>query len=200
MRFVEIIRNDIFKKSLKDVIVFTCIFIILGLITGATIHEISTPIVKFIMNGNLASSAMTTTRDVPLMHGMVLFFNNAFISGMILLISGIFSRVSFTSTWFNKSWIVYFLLGYQIFIVSCFTGFATGILNIVLILAALAPHGIIEIPMVLITSTLGISMFDNSFPFSKGEILKFFIVIIVPCLFIAAMMESFITPFVMGLV
>lgn len=72
------------------------------------------------------------------------------------------------------------------------------------ILAALIPHGIIEIPVILISTSiglrLGVLMYQKIFKKKdiriKYEVfiaVRFFITVIVPLLFIAAVIETFIT-------
>ncbi len=79
----------------------------------------------------------------------------------------------------------------------------------VFVVAALLPHGIIEIPMILISAGIGLRL-GHVMYFSligmKAEIkqemmqgARFYARIIVPMLFVAAMVETFVTPLIASL-
>ncbi|CAG0965763.1 MAG: integral membrane protein [Candidatus Methanoperedens nitroreducens] len=82
--------------------------------------------------------------------------------------------------------------------------------GIIFVLAALLPHGIIEIPMVLISAGLGFRLGYSMYVSMKGEkrdmryelteSLHVFIKIIMPLLFVAAVIETFVTPLVVSMV
>lgn len=75
------------------------------------------------------------------------------------------------------------------------------------LLIGLMPHGVIEIPMVLLSAAVGINLGLESIRKIKskdGDVkreltkgLKLFSVLILPLLFVAALIESFITPFLL---
>jgi stage II sporulation protein M len=78
--------------------------------------------------------------------------------------------------------------------------------GIIFVLAALLPHGIIEVPMVLISAGLGLRLGYSMYISMKGEkkemryelteSLHVFMKIIMPLLFVAAIIETFVTPLV----
>ncbi len=78
------------------------------------------------------------------------------------------------------------------------------------VLAALLPHGIIEIPMILISAGLGLRLGISMYNSIRGEkidmrsefvkSLQVFTRIIMPLLFIAAMIETFVTPVIVLMV
>jgi len=82
--------------------------------------------------------------------------------------------------------------------------------GIIFVLAALLPHGIIEIPMVLISAGLGFRLGYSIYVSMKGEkrdmryelteSLHVFMKIIMPLLFVAAVIETFVTPLVVSMV
>ena len=82
--------------------------------------------------------------------------------------------------------------------------------GIVFVLAALLPHGIIEIPMVLISSGMGLRLGFFMYLSLRGqkkdmryelmESLRTYIRIVVPFLFIAAVIETFVTPIIASMV
>lgn len=78
--------------------------------------------------------------------------------------------------------------------------------GIIFVLAALVPHGIIEIPMILISAGLGLRLGFSMYLSLKGEkkdmryelleSLRLFMRIIMPLLFVSAVIETFVTPFI----
>ncbi len=78
------------------------------------------------------------------------------------------------------------------------------------VLAALLPHGIIEIPMILISAGLGLRLGVYMYNFIRGEkidmryelvkSLQIFTRIIMPLLFLAATIETFVTPVIVLMV
>jgi stage II sporulation protein M len=78
--------------------------------------------------------------------------------------------------------------------------------GIIFVLAAILPHGIIEIPMILISAGLGLRLGFFTYLSIKGkkldmkyellESLRFYIRIIMPLLFVSAMIETFVTPLI----
>lgn len=78
--------------------------------------------------------------------------------------------------------------------------------GIIFVLAALVPHGIIEIPMVLISAGLGLRLGFFMYMSLKGkkldmryellESLRLYMRIIMPLLFVSALIETFVTPLI----
>jgi stage II sporulation protein M len=74
------------------------------------------------------------------------------------------------------------------------------------VIAALLPHGIIEVPMILISAGIGLRLGHKMYPSltgSKTDIKKelndgigFYIRVILPLLLVAAMIETFVTPLI----
>lgn len=80
--------------------------------------------------------------------------------------------------------------------------------GILFVLAAILPHGIIELPMVFLSAAIGLRLGYEVYRLLKGERtnlkqefvqgLWFFLVRILPLLFVAAIIESFVTPVIAG--
>jgi stage II sporulation protein M len=76
--------------------------------------------------------------------------------------------------------------------------------GIIFVLAALVPHGIIEIPMILISAGLGLRLGYFMYLSLRGEkkdmrseltgSLRLYMRLIMPLLFVSAMIETFVTP------
>ena len=132
--------------------------------------------------------------ESPIMIMLFIFANNtlnSFIAMMLGILFGI--------------WPVIFILvnGFFIGVVIFSSVQEYGIL---VILFALLPHGIIELPMIFISASIGLRLgvlaFQKIFNIKEKEIrfkyelfsaIKFFFMVIVPLLFIAAIIETFIT-------
>ncbi len=80
----------------------------------------------------------------------------------------------------------------------------------VFVVASLLPHGIIEIPMILISAGIGLRLGYAIYLSLKGlkidiktelrQGFRFYMRVILPLLFIAAMIETFVTPLIASLV
>jgi len=76
--------------------------------------------------------------------------------------------------------------------------------GVIFVLAALVPHGIIEIPMILISAGLGLRLGFFMYISLRGEkkdmrselagSLRLYVRLIMPLLFVSAMIETFVTP------
>ena len=129
---------------------------------------------------------------------LFIFFNNA-IKSLIILMLGIgFGIIPLLFIAYNG-----YIIGVVVYIVSDENGF-------MYILSAILPHGIIELPMVFISAAIGLKMgyllfssingqsVDIKTEFSRG--VRFYFYRIMPLLFVAAVVETFVTPFVVAAV
>jgi stage II sporulation protein M len=74
------------------------------------------------------------------------------------------------------------------------------------VVAALLPHGIVEVPMILISASIGLRLGHKTYPSLIGlktnikmelrEGIGFYIRVVLPLLFVAAMIETFVTPLI----
>lgn len=128
----------------------------------------------------------------PLLIMLVIFLNNA-IKSFAALVLGIgfgFIPVIFVSV----NGMILSMVAYLI----------SKEMGIMFVIAALLPHGIIEIPMVLVSAGIGLRLGHIMFLSMKGEStdiktelkqgVMFYMRRIVPLLFLAAVIETFITP------
>lgn len=82
-------------------------------------------------------------------------------------------------------------------------------LGMTFVAAALLPHGIIEVPAILISAGIGLRLGHKMYPSLTGmktdikkelrEGMGFYMRVIVPLLFVAAMIETFVTPLIASL-
>ncbi len=126
---------------------------------------------------------------------LIIFLNNS-IKCLTALLLGIgFGLIPLAFVTYNG-----FLIG-TIFLITERTG------GLLYVLVAIAPHGVIELPMVLISAAIGIRLghdllntlvgknVDIKKDFKKGT--SFYINWILPLLFFAAAVETFLTPLIL---
>jgi stage II sporulation protein M len=144
--------------------------------------------------GQFEESYGWIAEETPTMIMLFIFANNT-INSFIAMLLGTFFGI----------WPVIFILinGFFIGVVVFSSVQEYGIL---VVLSALLPHGIIELPMIFISASMGLRLgifaFQKIFKIEEKEIrfkyelfsaIRFFVIVIVPLLFIAAIIETFIT-------
>lgn len=134
------------------------------------------------------------TKLDPFERMLAIFKNNA-LNSLLALVSGIgFGLVPLALIAVNG-----LFLGIVVEVFSTEKG-------IFFVLAAVLPHGIIELPIVFISASIGLRLGHEMYRFLKGERtnlkqefkqgLWFYVVRILPLLFVAAVIESYVTPVV----
>jgi len=134
----------------------------------------------------------------PFLIMLIIFLNNAFVS-LLFLVMGLG-------------------LGILPILFVAFNGYVVGVLShlvaqergILFILLALVPHGIIELPMVFLAAGIGLRLGHQVLAALLGrptEIkkefkdgIRFYFHWIVPLLFVAAVIETFITPLLLSII
>ena len=127
---------------------------------------------------------------------LFIFFNNTMTS-FLAMVMGIFFGI----------WPVLFILFNGVLIGAiCFE--TIDRLGVIVVLFALIPHGIIEIPMILLSASIGLRLgillaqkiLKKIEINIRQEVMRaviFFVSIIVPLLFIAALIETYVTSFIL---
>ncbi len=130
---------------------------------------------------------------------LVIFLNNA-IKALLAIIFGLLIVVPVGFVAYN---------GWIIGIVICEEARTSGYMSVV---AGILPHGIIELPMIIVSAALGTRLGMMAFLRMKGTIsskdviseikwsVRFYLRWILPLLFIAALIETFITPVIRHIV
>ncbi|AGK61061.1 Uncharacterized membrane protein [Archaeoglobus sulfaticallidus PM70-1] len=130
----------------------------------------------------------------PLEVFMIIFLNNSS-KAFIAMVAGFFFGI------FPVSFV--FLNGYIIGVIIYVKGSELGILRVAV---SLLPHGILEIPAVIIASAYGLYLGKLFYlrvfrsrsidmKLAMKEFIKKFITVIIPILLIAALIETFVTPY-----
>jgi stage II sporulation protein M len=192
MGVIEIVRQ---KGVMRSLILAASIFLvslIVGTLTGQNIVE------ELIRQFGAVLAPLASTGSLSILLLLIVFINNA-VKALGLILLGI-------------------LLGLVPLLFIAVNGFVLGGLGSALesvkgwgyVLASFAPHGIIEIPAILLAAALGFSLGIESFKWlarresrvklqlSNG--LRVYVRWILPGLAVAAIIEAFVTPLVMGLV
>jgi len=101
-------------------------------------------------------------------------------------------------------WISRFAIIMQALPIGIVIGYGTGIINNnLIVITSLLPHGIIEVCALLIAATLGLWFAMEQ---SVKDVLGYrgigmiFIKIVVPAIFVAAIIETYVTPYLVTLV
>jgi stage II sporulation protein M len=192
MRVAEIIRQEVLVRNL---VVATAIFFVslaLGIPFGRNIAE------DLIgeLGGILGSFAPTGGVSTALL--FIIFINNA-VKTLGLIFLGILLGVP-----------AILFIGLNGFIIGGFASALAAANGWTYVVASFLPHGVIEIPVVLLTVAFGLTLGMESFKWLRhrenrvkplmSDCLKVYTRLILPGLAIAAVIETFITPLVIGLV
>jgi stage II sporulation protein M len=134
----------------------------------------------------------------PLEIMLAIFLNNAFVSLVSLVLGLALGILPILFVAFN---------GYLVGVISYIVAQQKGMLFISL---ALLPHGVVELPMVFLSASIGLRLGHQVFSALLGrpteikrefkEGISFYFHWIVPLLLIAAIIETFVTPLIMSLV
>ncbi len=178
----------------KCIILVTAIFLV-SVISGY-LYAASNPFESARVMQELSGELGWITDLDPVLILFVIFLNNA-IKSFLVIVLGVLVIVPIMFIVFN---------GYIIGIVMCESARIEGPLYVA---AAILPHGIVELPMVIVSAALGtrigmMVLLRISGKISTEEILStikwsmsFYFRWILPLLFVAAVIETFVTPAVL---
>ncbi len=181
--------------SLKKYILAAAGIFIISLLIGVLVSILDPQASERLFEMLKEAFSSITTLD-PFERMLKIFENNVRNSLMALLLGVVF--------------------GITPFAVAVINGFVLGVLaellsrqqGVLFVIAAILPHGIIELPMVLISVGIGFRLGYEMYRFLIGERTNlkqeflqgiwFYLVRIAPLLFVAAFIESYITPVIAG--
>jgi stage II sporulation protein M len=192
MRVTEIIRQ---KVLIRNLVLATSIFLA-SLVLGRLIGQNTVEGLISQFGGILGPLAPTA--DISILLFLIIFINNA-IKALGLVFLGI-------------------LLGVAPVLFIGLNGFILGGLGSALesingwryVIASFVPHGVVEIPVILLATALGLTLGMESLKWllrresriklQLSDCLKVYLRLILPGLAVAAMIEAFVTPLLIGLV
>jgi uncharacterized membrane protein SpoIIM required for sporulation len=192
MRVAEIIRQKVLVQNVAVAAGIFFVSLALGTLFGRNLAD---ELIS-LLGGILGFSAPTAGLSFLLFLGV--FINNA-IKALGLVFLGI-------------------LLGIPSVLIIGLNGFILGGFGAVLepangwtyVIASFLPHGVVEIPAILLAAALGLTLGRESFKWllrreshvklQLSDSLRVYVRLILPSLAVAAIIEAFVTPLVIGLV
>jgi stage II sporulation protein M len=174
------------KLSRKYILIMAGIFI-LSVIAGllASLNDLG-------LSGNYLDLLIKDLTPVGIM--LVIFLNNALKSLLAIVLGAGFGIIP-----------VIFVAGNGV-LLGLVANQISSEKGVLFVLAAILPHGIIEIPMILISSGLGLRLGslmyssiigkETDMKYELVQSLRIYMRIVVPLLFVSAVVETFVTPLV----
>jgi len=192
MRVTQVIRQ---KVLIRNLILATSIFfvsLVLGVLVGQNTAE---GLIRQL--GGILGPLAPTGNLSPLLF-LIIFINNAIkVLGLVFL--GILLGVP-----------PVLFIGLNGFILGGFSSLLESVNGWRYVVASFVPHGVIEIPVILLATALGLTLGmeslkwlvrrDSRVKLQLSDCLKVYLKLILPGLAAAAIIEVFVTPLVIGLV
>jgi stage II sporulation protein M len=192
MRAIQTIRQ---KVLIRNLILATSIFFV-SLVLGMLIGQNTALEAIRRLGGSLEHLAPTDNLSILLF--LIIFINNA-IKALGLLFLGILLGIP-----------PLLFIGVNGFIVGSVGSALQSIKGWKYVMASVVPHGVLEIPMLLLATALGLTVGMESFKWlvrkesrvklQLSDCLKVYLRWILPGLAVAAIIEAFVTHLLMGLV
>jgi stage II sporulation protein M len=172
------------------------------IITGVFIVSLLLGVIVSIQNPDISLKFLTTFKDSfgwilnlsPLERMFEIFMNNARNSLLALVLGVLFGIVPLLVITVNG------------LIIGMVSEIFAGQKGIPFLLAAILPHGIIELPMILISAAIGLRLGHVMYLYIKGKgtnlkhefknAILFYFTRIAPLLLVAAIIETFVTPLI----
>ena len=192
MQVTQIIRQ---KVLIRNLVLATSIFFV-SLVLGALIGQNTAEALMRQFGGVLGPLAPTGNLSILLF--LIIFINNA-IKALGLVFLGILLGLP-----------PLFFIGLNGFILGGFGSALESVKGWRYVIASLVPHGVIEIPVILLATALGLTVGMESLKWlvrresrvklQLSDRLKVYLRWILPGLAVAAIIEVFVTPLLIGLV
>ena len=194
--FYDISSNDvkITLKSFKRSFLFASLLFLISFVIGYAVSALA----DFSqIEGNLDDVVSMISELSPLEIAIFIFLNNSVKSVLVIILSPLLGIFPIFFLVFNG-----FLIGLVIYD-------ALTVTSLLVVSSAIIPHGIIELPIIILAGSIGLKIGNESLKriyrddsylvdyFKFG--LRISISKIVPGLLIAAILESFLTPVIMNL-
>ena len=203
---ISIYNDNKFKKYLLHTALLFCGVLIIGILCGYFMpHAVTAPAVKYVFEDSVSAKAVELTSDN---YRAILFFvNNAIVALMLIVVPLIYYRLIGDNVENKRRvepiWISRLMIFLQTILIGVVIGYAAPVINNnLLVVTSLVPHGIFEITGFLIASALGIWFVKEKYAQEYGYrgLVKMFAAYVLPMIFLAAMIETYITPWLMWLV
>jgi len=205
---ISIYSDKKFKIYLWQVTLIFCGFLIFGMLCGYFApHDVAAATFKYVVHDSASAKIINISNEEG-PKSLLYFFNNSIVALLLVVIPTLYFKLignSDGSKWrIDPIWISRMVLIIQAVSIGVIIGYAAPIINNnLLVITSLLPHGIIEITAFLIASAMGVWFISEenirNIIGYKG-LIKLFIIYVSPTLFIAAMIESYITPYLMSII
>jgi stage II sporulation protein M len=192
MHLPQIIRQKAFVRNLVLATSIFFVSLVLGTLIGQKTVE------ELMRQFGIVLEPLASTGNPPILLLLLIFINNA-IKALGLVFSGILLGVP-----------PLFFIGLNGFILGGLGSALESVNGWTYVIASFVPHGVIEIPMVLLATALGLTIGMESLKWlvrresrvklQLSDCLKVYVRWILPGLAAAAIIEVFVTPLLIGLV
>lgn len=201
-------KDDKFKKYLLQVTLIFCGALIFGMVCGYFMpHNMTYTAVSYVFNDS-ASAKIVSISDNDGLKSLLYFVNNSIVAALLMVIPLLYYNLlgklndPLSDKWrIEPIWISKIMLSLQTLLIGVVIGFIAPIRNNnLLVITSILPHGIVEIPASLIACAIGIWFIQEKYVQEIGYrgVVKLFAIYVLPLLFLAAMLETYVTPFLMS--
>lgn len=182
-------------ETLKNIYLNMFLLVITVLVVGITISYFYAPVAEgahtyVTSNPSLVATKLVVNEPFKLL-GTIFFFNST-VAGAMILMSYCKKITKYVK------YIIYIELGYQLAMISLLIGYVAHFLSPQMICASLLPHGLVEIPIIMLAAAYGVYLCETNE--NAIRVIRNYIFWILIPLFIAAVLEVFLTPLVMSYV
>ena len=193
---LAITRQQHYLKRLGAYVAASVLLLGFGAATGILVIFYFPGIAGY-LEGSLSGFVKIFRGLPPLELAAAIFLNNAFKTLLVIVLGTLLGVVAALFLFLNGA-----ALGIVIYLSSQSRGLWPSLL-------VLLPHGILELPAVLLGTSIGLMLgrrsidrllgkAQTSLGHELGEALQFFSVVIIPLLLVAALVEAFVTPALAG--
>jgi len=199
---ISLFKDDKFKLYFTQFMIIFIVFIAVGIVCGYLMpHNVVQSTVSYVMTESV-SGQMVHLSDTAFYKMLIFFVNNTLCACMLAIILPLLSRNHLTDVNNIRRTVLLsrIIVAFQAILIGVIIGYAIPIINnLSLIFMSLAPHGIVEIPAYLMAATIGVWMLNEQLIDYK-QLLTQFVVKIIPLIFIAAIIEAYITPYLLTII
>ena len=140
-------------KTLKQIYIELIVLVAVILIVGIGLGTLYKPIgesAHTTINNGVSMSAVKSVATDNFKLILTIFVCNSFIATGFIVLSYLKIITQYVR------YVIYYALSYQIFMVALLIGYTTHFVSAQKIIASLVPHGVIEIPIIMLAAAYGI--------------------------------------------
>jgi stage II sporulation protein M len=200
----SLVKDPLFVKYVKQYTIIFGIAIICGVIVGLYLpHILISSTVHYAASDSISAHIVNARNDS--LYKMVAFFiNNMICASLFAIIIPLLYCYRVESKILNLKYLTFlskFGFASQTFVIGMIIGFMIPLINNnLIVITSLLPHGIIEIPAFIMSAAIGVWFMTEKDIMPYKDLVKLFFINIAPMIFIAAIIEAYITPALMIIV